>query len=60
MKKVLKEIRQRANRQNKEIPELLKIAKKKLSMREKERKNRLAAAEASAKVNKYYEQFVEF
>jgi hypothetical protein len=63
LKKVLKEIRQRANRQNKEIPELLKIAGKKLSVREKERKNRLAAAEASAKVKarleKFYEQFVE-
>jgi|LSQX01.2.fsa_nt_gb hypothetical protein len=63
LKKVLKEIRQRTKRQNKEIPKLLKITEKKLSMREKERKNRLAAAEASAKVKarleKYYEQFVE-
>ena len=63
LKKVFKEIRQRAKRQNSEVPELLKFSEKKLSIREKERRNRLAAAEASAKVKarleKYYEQFVE-
>lgn len=63
LKKVFKDIRQRAKRKNAKAPEILGFSEQKLAIREKETKIKLAAAKANAEVQarqeKYYEQFVE-